>query len=118
MTKEEKAYVEKLEKAVKKIPDIYYQGALDKEWGLSSDELDIKQDKYQKQIDKLIKPRKMWIVELHNGCYLAKHSGGDPSRTTLRFNAKKYGTEKGAKIALGLARRFRNFEQARILPVR
>jgi hypothetical protein len=54
MNKKESAYVQKLEKAVAKIPDLYYQGALDKDWGISFDELDVRQSKYQKQINKLL----------------------------------------------------------------
>ena len=59
----------------------------------------------------------MYIVELYNGCYLATHSGGDPSRTALRYSAKEYKTKRGANIALGLARRFRPFKNARVLEV-
>ena len=58
MTKKELAYVDKLENAVKKIPDIYYDGAMDKGWGLNEYELDVKQEQLQTKIDKLLKKRK------------------------------------------------------------
>jgi len=58
MTKKELAYVDKLESAVKKIPNIYYCGAMDKGWGLNEDELDVKQEQFQKKVDNLLKKRK------------------------------------------------------------
>jgi hypothetical protein len=58
MTKKELAYVDKLESAVKKIPNIYYRGAMDKGWGLNEDELDVKQEQFQKKVDNLLKKRK------------------------------------------------------------
>ena len=58
MTKNELAYVDKLESAVKKIPNIYYSGAMDKGWGLNEDELDVKQEQFQKKVDNLLKKRK------------------------------------------------------------
>jgi len=58
MDKKIENYIVKLENAVKKIPSIYYQGAMDKEWGYTTDELDVKQEKYQEMVNKLLdKPK-------------------------------------------------------------
>ena len=57
----------------------------------------------------------MYIVELHEGCWLAPWTG-DPGRTLVLKTAKLYLTKRGAKIALGLARRFRKFSYARVMP--
>jgi len=51
----DRRYIAKLEAAVKKIPNIYMEGAMDKDWGYTGDDLDIRQDKYQKKVDKLIR---------------------------------------------------------------
>ena len=48
-------YIKQLEKLVKEIPDIYYDGAMDKGWGLSEDELDIKQEQYEIRINKILR---------------------------------------------------------------
>ena len=48
-------YIKKLENLVKQIPDIYYDGAMDKGWGLSSDELDEKQEQYEIKIKKVLR---------------------------------------------------------------
>lgn len=58
MTDKELSYIDKLENAVKKIPDIYYEGAMDKGWGLNEDDLDVKQEEFQKKVDKLLGKRK------------------------------------------------------------
>lgn len=47
-----------------------------------------------------------WIVELQPGCWLATWSG-DPGRTLIKTSARRYATERGARIALGIARRIR-----------
>ena len=52
----------------------------------------------------------MWIVELEHGVYISSFG-----RTIVRYSAKEYKTERGAKIALGLVRKFREFPKARIL---
>ena len=54
-----------------------------------------------------------WIVELESGVWLAKWAG-DPGRTLVKQNARKYKTISSATIALGLARRFRPFPSAAI----
>lgn len=56
-----------------------------------------------------------WVVELCPGCWLAPWSG-DPGRTLVVENAKQYKSERGAKIALGHARRFRSLDNARVYP--
>lgn len=43
---------------------------------------------------------------------------GDPGRTYTRACARRYATQRGARIALGMARRFRPFPNARIVEVR
>ena len=52
-----------------------------------------------------------WIVELQDRVWLARWSG-DPGRTFIRSSAREYTTERGAKIALGMARRYRRFSDA------
>lgn len=54
-----------------------------------------------------------WVVELCPGCWLAPWSG-DPGRTLVVEEAKQYKSERGAKIALGHARRFRSLDKARV----
>jgi hypothetical protein len=54
MTKPEIEYIIALEHLIKQIPDIYYQGAMDKEWGYSEDELEEEQEKYEEQVDKTL----------------------------------------------------------------
>ena len=54
-----------------------------------------------------------YVVELQEGCWLLP-GGGDPGRTLVFESAKRYNTEKGAKIALGIARRYRPFLNAKI----
>jgi len=42
---------------------------------------------------------------------------GDPGRTYLLGAARRYSSVKGAKIALAMARKHRNFECAKIITV-
>jgi DnaJ-class molecular chaperone len=57
----------------------------------------------------------MYVVELEKGLYLAPWSG-DPGRTYNLDISRKYKTEKGAKIALGLTRyTYRSFKDAKII---
>ena len=56
----------------------------------------------------------MFVVELQSGLYLAPWSG-DPGRTYDLNIARKYQTERGAKIALGIARKQRPFKNASIV---
>ncbi len=55
-----------------------------------------------------------FIVELEKMCYLAPWNG-DPGRTIFRCNAREYKTERGAKIALGISKKYRVFDNPRIL---
>lgn len=55
----------------------------------------------------------MYIVKLNPKCWLAPWSG-DPGRTCVKKNARRYKTLRGARIALGLARQYRPFEGANI----
>ncbi len=57
-----------------------------------------------------------YIVELEPGVYLAPWPG-DPGRTLVYEEAKRYSTRRGAAIALGKARKFRDFENAAIKEV-
>lgn len=59
----------------------------------------------------------IWIVQLQEGCWLAPWRG-DPGRTLLIENAKRFRTENGAKHALSHAKKmfpFRDFSDARVL---
>jgi len=58
-----------------------------------------------------------FIVEIQPNLWLADWSGGDPSRTISKVLARRYATEHGAKVAIGMARRFRPFKAAKIVPV-
>ena len=58
----------------------------------------------------------MYIVEIEKGVYIAPWSG-DPGRTLKKERAKKFSTEIGALICLACARKYRRFENARILKV-
>ena len=58
----------------------------------------------------------MYIVRLDAGVWLAEGTG-DPSRTTLEPNAKRFAKFTEAKAALKLARVFRPFVNARIIEV-
>jgi len=57
-----------------------------------------------------------YIVELEAGVWIAPWDG-DPGRTLIWENAKKYGTEELAKLALKVARTYRSFNKAKIIPV-
>ena len=57
-----------------------------------------------------------YIVELETGVWLADWPG-DPGRTLVKESAKRYATNHGAAIALGLARKFRPFKSAVITAV-
>lgn len=58
----------------------------------------------------------MFIVELEYGVWKAE-SRGDPGRTMVRARAKKYSSQRGAKIALSFARRYRPFANAKIIEI-
>jgi len=58
----------------------------------------------------------MFIVELEGNVWLAPWSG-DPGRTIVVDHARKYDTKRGAKIALGVARKYRKFKEARVIPL-
>lgn len=59
-----------------------------------------------------------YIVQIYfnRDMWLAPWSG-DPGRTSVRELARKYDTEHGAKIALGLARKYRPLPGAKIIPI-
>lgn len=54
-----------------------------------------------------------YIVQLADGCWLTKGMG-DPPRTRLRENASRYKDKSCATYALAYARRFRDFDDAKI----
>ena len=58
----------------------------------------------------------MWIVKLEPGVWLAD-GDGDPPRTLVRDNAKRFSTYQTAWLALDEARRWRPFEKATITAV-
>ena len=56
-----------------------------------------------------------YVVELQPQVQMWLASwGGDPGRTCVLKSAKRYKSERGAKIALGIARRFSPFRDAKI----
>jgi hypothetical protein len=59
---------------------------------------------------------KGYIVEIDKGVWLAPISG-DPGRTLVKTYARVYKSVRGAKIALGMARRYRPFENGIIYEV-
>lgn len=59
----------------------------------------------------------MFVVELWPGCWLTRGRNA-PGRTMQSKYAQIYETERGAKIALGMARKYRVMREARVLPVR
>ena len=59
---------------------------------------------------------KVRIVRLEDGVWLAPWSG-DPGRTLIKRAARLYATERGAAIALGMARKHRPFKNAVIMAV-
>ena len=57
-----------------------------------------------------------YIVELEPGTqWLAPWVGGR-GRTGVKASAKLYNTERGARIALGMARMFSSFPDAKVIP--
>jgi hypothetical protein len=61
----------------------------------------------------------MWIVELYDGNQWLAPWQGDPGRTCVRDNAKRYPTEHAAICALARAKRVfprRDYTQARVVP--
>ena len=56
---------------------------------------------------------KTWIVELEPGVWMAQ-GNGDPPRTCIAEHARKFDVWTIARIALGYARTFRPFANARI----
>ena len=62
------------------------------------------------------KQPKKYIVELSPGCWLGPWPG-DPGRTLVERTANRYATKRGASIALGMARKFRPFLNAKIVEV-
>jgi len=58
----------------------------------------------------------MYIVQLEEGVWLADGEG-DPCRTNVKGNAKRFKAFKTAKWALSAARGFRLFASARIQEV-
>lgn len=61
------------------------------------------------------KLRYVWVVQLEEGCWLAD-GNGDPGRTLVFANARRFSTHAEASWELKRARRWRRFEAARILP--
>ena len=57
-----------------------------------------------------------YIVELQSGCWLTDEES-DPGRTLKKIYAQRYETEREAADALEIARQYRPFAKARILPV-
>ena len=55
----------------------------------------------------------MWIVLLEWGCWLAEGKG-DPPRTLVRENAKRFASYQTAERALAGAQRMRPFRNAAI----
>jgi hypothetical protein len=81
------------------------------------------QTHYCPECEGLLKEEKMsWIVKLQNeektACafWLAPWSG-DPGRTTVEASAKRFATAHAARCALGKARRFSPFRDARVCQV-
>lgn len=56
----------------------------------------------------------MYIVKLEKGVYLASWEG-DPGRTLVQLNAKRFSTHEEASCALIAARQYRPFGNARIM---
>lgn len=56
----------------------------------------------------------MFVVEISENCWLAPWAG-DPGRTCVLKSANVYKSKKGAKIALGMARRYRPLKNAKIV---
>lgn len=58
-----------------------------------------------------------YVVELNQGCWLAPWTG-DPGRTLVIEHATIYETRRGARVALGMARRYRPFINAAVRTLR
>lgn len=58
----------------------------------------------------------MYIVEIEEGVWLAPWRG-DPGRTSIKKEAKLFGSHHGARVALGFARRYRPFAKAKIVKI-
>ncbi len=58
----------------------------------------------------------MYIVKLEEKCWLAPWAG-DPGRTTLEKNARKFKTKRAAKRTMELAQQIRPFKFAKIIKV-
>jgi hypothetical protein len=58
----------------------------------------------------------MYIIELENGVYKA-NLVGDPGRTLVKSNAQLFKNTHSAKISLGLARKYKPFINAKIIPI-
>ena len=56
-----------------------------------------------------------YIVELQPGCWLTDEES-DPGRTLKKIHAQRYETQREAADALEIARQYRPFTEARILP--
>jgi hypothetical protein len=54
-----------------------------------------------------------WVVEIETGLWLATWVG-DPGRTLLPQNARRYNSISSATMGLAMARRFRPFLDAKI----
>ena len=54
-----------------------------------------------------------YIVELENNLFLATCKG-DPGRTLVEYNAKRFKTIRQAKRFLTIAREYRHFKNAKI----
>jgi hypothetical protein len=64
----------------------------------------------------MTEPKTKWIVELEPGIWIACRAY--PFRFTgNRCAAAEYTTQRGAQIALGLARKHRPFQDAKVIPV-
>lgn len=59
---------------------------------------------------------KYWIVELEKNTWIAPWSG-DPGRTVVMDNARKFNSKRSAAFALGKARGFSPFPHAKITEV-
>ena len=55
-----------------------------------------------------------FIVELEPGVWTAEWSG-DPGRTLVRNNAKRFKSKRSARTAINSARRYRVFENAKVV---
>jgi len=58
--------------------------------------------------------RASWIIELEDGVWLAPGKG-DPARTIVRDNARRFNTRARATLALRDARTYRPFAKAEVV---